>query len=133
MGCRQSRYFGGLTNEDLPSSSKASLVMSFHSSARWQLHFDSCKESSQLMVVDFASSRSWRGKRIEPAVRDMATKFADVEFVKIDVDELSDVAKEFEVQATPTFVLVKRGKEVDRVVGAKKDELQKKIQKHRAS
>ncbi|KAH7554030.1 hypothetical protein JRO89_XS12G0098800 [Xanthoceras sorbifolium] len=92
MGCRQSRYFGGLTNEDLPSSSKASLVMSFHSSARWQLHFDSCKESSQL-----------------------------------------DVAKEFEVQATPTFVLVKRGKEVDRVVGAKKDELQKKIQKHRAS
>ncbi|KAL5806624.1 hypothetical protein ACOSQ4_029357 [Xanthoceras sorbifolium] len=35
--------------------------------------------------------------------------------------------------AMPTFVLVKRGKEMDRVVGAKKDELEKKIQKHRAS
>lgn len=32
----------------------------------------------------------------------------------------------------PTFVLVKGGKEVDRVVGAKKDELLKKIKKHRA-
>ncbi|KAL5742264.1 hypothetical protein ACOSP7_028996 [Xanthoceras sorbifolium] len=37
------------------------------------------------------------------------------------------------MQAMPTFVLVKRGKEMDRVVGAKKDELEKKIQKHRAS
>lgn len=33
----------------------------------------------------------------------------------------------------PTFVLLKKGKEVDRVVGAKKDELEKKIEKHRAS
>lgn len=32
----------------------------------------------------------------------------------------------------PTFVLVKNGKEVDRVVGAKKDELEKKIEKHKA-
>ena len=36
------------------------------------------------------------------------------------------------MQAMPTFVLVKDGKEVDRVVGAKKDELEKKIEKHKA-
>lgn len=36
------------------------------------------------------------------------------------------------MQAMPTFVLVKSGKEVDRVVGAKKDELEKKIEKHKA-
>ena len=45
---------------------------------------------------------------------------------------LQDVAQEFQVQAMPTFVLVKNGKEVDRVVGAKKDELEKKIEKHKA-
>lgn len=33
----------------------------------------------------------------------------------------------------PTFVLVKKGQEVDRIVGAKKEELQKKIEKHRAT
>ena len=32
----------------------------------------------------------------------------------------------------PTFVLVKGGKEVERVIGARKDELLKKIEKHRA-
>lgn len=42
------------------------------------------------------------------------------------------MAQEFQVQAMPTFVLVKNGKEVDRVVGAKKDELEKKIEKHKA-
>lgn len=42
------------------------------------------------------------------------------------------MAQEFTVQAMPTFVLLKKGKEVERVIGAKKDELEKKIQKHRA-
>ncbi|TXG59055.1 hypothetical protein EZV62_016884 [Acer yangbiense] len=136
MGSFLSSFLGGSTALDSSSSSssssESSRVMSFHSTARWQLHFNSCKESSQLkMVVDFAASWCGPCKLMEPAVHDMATKFTDVEFAKIDVDELSDVAQEFSVQAMPTFVLVKNGKEVDRVVGAKKDELEKKIQKHR--
>ncbi|KAJ7970945.1 Thioredoxin [Quillaja saponaria] len=114
------------------STSEPSRVLSFHSSARWQLHFKESKDSSQLVVIDF--SASWCGpcKFIEPAIHAMANKFTDVEFIKIDVDELSDVAQEFEVRAMPTFVLVKKGKEIDRVVGAKKDELEKKIEKYRA-
>lgn len=42
------------------------------------------------------------------------------------------MAAEFQVQAMPTFVLFKGGKIIDRVVGAKKDELEKKVEKHRA-
>jgi len=34
------------------------------------------------------------------------------------------------VQAMPTFILIKKGKVVDKVVGAKKEELQKLIEKH---
>lgn len=41
-----------------------------------------------------------------------------------------DVSNEFEVQAMPTFILMKRGKEVDKVVGAQRDDLRKKIEKH---
>jgi thioredoxin 1 len=41
------------------------------------------------------------------------------------------VAQEFAVEAMPTFLFVKKGKVVDKVVGARKDELQKKIEKHR--
>lgn len=83
------------------------------------------------MVIDFAASWCGPCKQMEPAVHAMAAKFTDVQFAKIDVDELTDVAQEFGVQAMPTFVLVKKGNEVDRVVGAKKEELQRKIEKHR--
>ncbi|KAK4488464.1 hypothetical protein RD792_004228 [Penstemon davidsonii] len=83
------------------------------------------------MVVDF--SATWCGpcKFIEPVFHEMSVKYSDVDFVKIDVDELADVAREFGVQAMPTFVLLKQGKEVERVTGAKKDELEQKILKHR--
>ena len=46
---------------------------------------------------------------------------------------LQDVAREFEVQAMPTFLLMKKGSVVDKVVGAKKDELERKITQHRSS
>ncbi|PSR87648.1 Thioredoxin like [Actinidia chinensis var. chinensis] len=113
------------------SSSEPSSVIAFHSSDLWQRHFDASKQNPKLMVVDF--SASWCGpcKFIEPAIQAMAAKFTDVEFIKIDVDELSDVAKEFGVRAMPTFVLLKQGKEVDRVVGAKKEEIEKKVKKNR--
>ncbi|XP_075648447.1 thioredoxin H2 [Castanea sativa] len=126
---------GGATAEEAAATSSetsSSRILSFHSPARWQLHFNNSKDSSQLMVIDFAASWCGPCKFMEPAIHAMASKFTEVEFAKIDVDELPDVAQEFQVQAMPTFVLVKNGKEVDRVVGAKKDELEKKIEKHKA-
>ncbi|CAA7055350.1 unnamed protein product [Microthlaspi erraticum] len=133
MGAVLSAVLGGSGEAaEAGSESEPSRVMKFSSSARWQLHFNEIKESSKLLVVDF--SASWCGpcRMIEPAFIAMAEKFTDVEFVKLDVDELPDVAKEFNVTGMPTFVLVKRGKEVDRIVGARKDELEKKISKLRA-
>ncbi|GKU97070.1 hypothetical protein SLE2022_279210 [Rubroshorea leprosula] len=130
MGSFISSLFGGA--EEGSVSSEPSHILTFHSSARWQLHFNSAKESPKLMVIDFAASWCGPCKFMEPAVHAMANKFTEVEFIKIDVDELPDVAQEFGVQAMPTFLLVKKGKEVDRVVGAQKDELERKIEKHKA-
>ncbi|KAL0461651.1 UNVERIFIED_CONTAM: Thioredoxin H2 [Sesamum latifolium] len=112
-------------------SSGSSRVIAFHSSQRWQLHFNSSKQLNKLMVVDF--SATWCGpcKFMEPVFNNLSAKYTDVDFVKIDVDELSDVSREFGVQAMPTFLLLKQGKEVERVIGAKKDELEQKILKHR--
>ncbi|TYJ17038.1 hypothetical protein E1A91_A09G023800v1 [Gossypium mustelinum] len=133
MGSFLSSLLGssGSPSEDSPSSSESSRLSTFHSAPRWQLHFNSVKESPKLMVIDF--SASWCGpcKFMEPVLNEMAAKFTDVDFVKLDVDELPDVAQEFGVQAMPTFVLVKQGKEVDRVVGAQKNELEKKVEKNR--
>ncbi|CDP02192.1 unnamed protein product [Coffea canephora] len=131
MGSVLSSFFGGEGAAAAAESSEPSRVTTFHSSNRWQLHFNSSKQLNKLMVVDFAASWCGPCKLMEPLVKDMSGKYTDIDFVKIDVDELPDVAQEHKVQAMPTFLLLKQGKEVDRIVGAKKDELEKKILKHR--
>ncbi|KAM0952125.1 putative monodehydroascorbate reductase (NADH) [Dioscorea sansibarensis] len=114
------------------SGADDSLVLGLHSKASWDAQWQAHKDSNKLMVIDF--SASWCGpcRFIEPAFKSMAAKFTDVVFVKIDVDELQDVSQQWHVEAMPTFVLVKGGKEVSRVVGAKKDELDRKIGTFRA-
>ncbi|OIT05881.1 PREDICTED: thioredoxin H2-like [Nicotiana attenuata] len=135
MGSYLSSLLGGGAAEaaeaESGSSSEQSRVIAFHSSNRWQLHFNSSKQLNKLIVVDFAATWCGPCKMMEPVINAMSANYTDVDFVKIDVDELSDVAQEFGVQAMPTFLLLKQGKEVERVVGAKKDELEKKILKHR--
>ncbi|XP_009803170.1 thioredoxin H2-like [Nicotiana tabacum] len=111
---------------------KRSQVIAFHSSSKWKLHFDSLKDTNKLVVIDFTATWCGPCKYMEPIMNDFAAKYTDVEFVKIDVDELDKVAEEYGVQAMPTFVLIKKGKVVDKVVGADKDGLKKKIEKHRA-
>ncbi|KAL9685253.1 hypothetical protein QQ045_022701 [Rhodiola kirilowii] len=108
-------------------------VLSFHSAERFRSHLNSIKDSNQLMVIHF--SASWCGpcQFIEPVVDAMASEYKDVSFANIDADELSGVAKEFGVTAMPTFVLLKGGKEIDRVAGAEKNELERKIQKYRSA
>ncbi|XP_047088882.1 thioredoxin H2-2-like [Lolium rigidum] len=110
-----------------------SAVVAVHSKAAWDQQFEAHRNAAKLMVIDF--SASWCGpcRFIEPAFKEMASRFTDAVFVKIDVDELGEVAKTFRVEAMPTFVLVKGGQEVSRVVGAKKDELDRKIKTFIAS
>ncbi|KAL0017083.1 hypothetical protein SO802_004152 [Lithocarpus litseifolius] len=78
----------------------------------------------------------------------MAKNAPNVIFLKVDVDELKfllssietnicmiltllrTVADEWAVEAIPTFLFLKEGKLVDKVVGTKKEELQMTIAKH---
>nr|UFQ43040.1 thioredoxin-h2 [Lobularia maritima] len=132
-GCLSTVKGSGEDASAAGTESEGGRVLKFSSSARWQLHFNEIKESNKLLVVDF--SASWCGpcRMIEPAIIAMADKFNDVDFVKLDVDELPDFAKSFNVTAMPTFFFVKRGKEIERIIGAKKDELEKKVSKLRAA
>ncbi|GJD00334.1 thioredoxin [Colletotrichum higginsianum] len=52
-----------------------------------------------------------------------------VHFVKIDVDELPDVSQELGIRAMPTFLLFRKGKKVQEVVGANPAGLKQAITK----
>ncbi|KAI3712855.1 hypothetical protein L1987_71423 [Smallanthus sonchifolius] len=70
---------------------------------------------------------------IAPFVAELAKKMPHVTFLKVDVDELKEIASEWGVEAMPTFLLLKDEKTVAKVVGAKKEELQQTIIKHSGS
>ncbi|OIT04002.1 PREDICTED: thioredoxin H-type 1-like [Nicotiana attenuata] len=88
--------------------------------------------ASLWVVVDFTASWCGPCRFIAPILADIAKKMPHVIFLKVDVDELKSVFEEWNVEAMPTFVFIKEGKEVDRVVGDRKQELQQTIVKHAA-
>ncbi|KAE8656056.1 Thioredoxin H-type [Hibiscus syriacus] len=67
---------------------------------------------------------------IAPVLADLAKKLPQVLFLKADVDELKSVAQDWAIEAMPTFIFLKGGSIVDKVMGARKDELQQKIELH---
>ncbi|KAL1207742.1 Thioredoxin H5 [Cardamine amara subsp. amara] len=105
-------------------------VIACHTLDVWNENIKSANESKKLIVIDFTASWCPPCRFIAPIFVEMAKKFTNVIFFKIDVDELQAVAKEFKVEAMPTFVFLKEGEIVDRVVGASKDEIQQKLMKH---
>ncbi|KAD4983165.1 hypothetical protein E3N88_19836 [Mikania micrantha] len=105
-------------------------VISIQSLEDWNTRLQNSKTSNKLMVIDFWAEWCEPCKAIDPTIQELADRFSDVDFIKIDVDKLPNVAKTYEVKAMPTFVLLKKGKERDRIVGVKKDELQRMIEKY---
>ncbi|XP_010500181.1 PREDICTED: thioredoxin H5-like [Camelina sativa] len=105
-------------------------VITFHSYDAWNEKVKEANESKKLIVIDFTASWCPPCRFMGPVFAEMAKKFTNVFFFKIDVDELQLVAQEFKVEAMPTFVFMKEGEIVDRVVGAAKDEIHETLLKH---
>ena len=71
------------------------------------------------VVVDFWAA--WCGPRrmISPVLEDLAERHAGhLKVVKVDVDANPGLATKFGAQSIPLLVVIRDGKEVDRVVGA---------------
>ncbi|XP_057975802.1 thioredoxin H4-like [Malania oleifera] len=105
-------------------------VIGCHHVDSWKDQLQSAKDSGKLVVVDFTATWCPPCRIMAPILSEMAKKFTDVLFLKVDVDELQTVASEWNVDAMPTFLFLKGGNMVDKIVGAHKEELEQKIVKH---
>ncbi len=71
------------------------------------------------VVVDFFATWCGPCRMLSPVLESVAEDYEDnVKFVKIDVDEAPDIAREYSVMSIPTLIIVKNGEEVAKNVGA---------------
>ncbi len=71
------------------------------------------------VVVDFYADWCGPCKRLGPVITDLAKEFADVKFVKVNVDNEGNISKHYGVRSIPTLVFFKNGNEVKKITGYK--------------
>ncbi|GLU14841.1 hypothetical protein SLE2022_313850 [Rubroshorea leprosula] len=93
----------------------------------WDYKLAEAKNEGKIVLANF--SATWCGpcKTIASFYCELSEKYPSLMFLVIDVDELTEFSTSWEIKATPTFFFLKDGQQVDKLVGANKPELQKKI------
>ena len=75
------------------------------------------------VVIDFHATWCGPCKRIAPLFQEIAGKYPQVSFFKVDVDEASELSEKFGIESLPTFVFLVNGKITRRMEGANPNEL----------
>ncbi len=73
--------------------------------------------SSKTVVIDFYADWCQPCKVYSPIIEEFAKENENIKIVKVDVDNSEDLAIKYHAISIPTTVIIKDGKEVNRVVG----------------
>jgi len=78
---------------------------------------------SRPIVIDFHAKWCGPCKAIAPLFEDMAKKYPNILFLKIDVDAFPTITKSVGVSAMPTFLFIKDNIKYGEIKGADKNKL----------
>ncbi len=73
--------------------------------------------SDKTVILDFYADWCGPCKQLAPILEEIAAENSNVIVAKIDVDNESALSNRFQIEAMPTIVIIKNGKEVTRAVG----------------
>ncbi|OAY28569.1 thioredoxin-like protein CXXS1 [Manihot esculenta] len=104
-----------------------SRVVKVGSEKSWDFFITQATSKGCPVVVHFTACWCMPSVAMNPFFEELAVKYQDVLFLTVDVDEIKGVARKMEVKAMPTFMLIREGAEVDKLVGANPHEITKRI------
>ncbi|KAL5545121.1 hypothetical protein UlMin_008905 [Ulmus minor] len=108
-------------------------VIGIHSTTELKTMLDAASRTSRLTILYFTATWCGPCRFMSPLYVSLAEKHPKVVFLKVDIDEARDVAAHWNISSVPTFFFARNGKEVDKVVGADKSALEKKIAQYASS
>ena len=76
-------------------------------------------KSDKPVLVDFFAAWCGPCKMIAPILEEIAAEREDIKVCKINVDEETELAAQFQVMSIPTLVVFKDGQVVNKSLGAK--------------
>ncbi|KAI5121327.1 hypothetical protein M0805_003794 [Coniferiporia weirii] len=88
------------------------------------------KSNGKLTVIDFHATWCGPCKVIAPTFEALSRQYANVNFLKCDVDAAQDVARRYGVSAMPTFVFLKDSNKLEEVRGANAAALKAAVERH---
>lgn len=84
-----------------------------------------------LVLVDFYATWCGPCKMMHPVIDEVAFLYKDLKIIKVNVDNHSDLSREYGVMSIPTIILFKDGNIVEKNIGfTPKEVLNEWINKH---
>ncbi|CAA7406175.1 unnamed protein product [Spirodela intermedia] len=93
----------------------------------WDERISQATKDGKMVVANF--SATWCGpcRLIAPLYSELSVKYPSLTFITVDVDQLTEFSSSLDIRATPTFFFLRNGQHVDKLVGANKPELEKRV------
>lgn len=89
------------------------------------------KHGKKYVFVDFFAQWCGPCKRFVPVLNELSDTYGEnVFYMKVDIDEVDQVAIDYEITGLPTFMVFETGKletEFSKIVGASKDAVESKL------
>ncbi|KAK2984784.1 hypothetical protein RJ640_004609 [Escallonia rubra] len=106
---------------------RKSRVIKVNSEERWEFLLARAGTQGCPVMVHFTTAWCMPSVAMKPLFEDLAESYPNVVFLSVDVDDVKEVASKMEVKAMPTFLLMREGAQVDKLVGANPTQIKKLI------
>ncbi|GMH90185.1 hypothetical protein TrST_g12935 [Triparma strigata] len=95
----------------------------------WEDLVKKSEENGSKIVVDFTASWCGPCKKIAPFYEALSASY-DATFIKIDVDELDELAEQAKVSMMPTFAVYQGKNQLEKMSGANEGKLEAMVSTH---